>query len=464
MFQALLKAPSYHLGLEAVLLVSVLWLLLRKSYHPQDQQQLTEKEKEELIEEWKPEPLVPDPPKDHPAFHPRVITSKAGKWIEINGRKCLNTGTHNYLGLVGRPDIEEVALKCMDTYGVGACGPRGFFGTTAVHLELEKRMAAFMKVEAAVLYSYGFACVASAIPAYAKRGDVIFVDERVNFSIQKGVQASRSDVHFFKHNDMDHFKQLLDEQAVKDKKNPKKAAVTKRFVIVEGMYMNSGEILPLPKLIQLKNEYKVRLLIDETLSFGVLGKTGRGVFELYNIDVEEADWVCIGLDHAMGSVGGMCLGSNYVVDHQTLSGLGYCFSASLPPLLAAAVLAALDLLEKDTALVDSLSAVCERLHQRLLALPHLTLTCHTSSPIKHLLPRVPAGDRDMDLRMLRDVVAKCETEGLAVTVAEYLCGEEKHLPPASIKLCVQATLSPADLDLIIATLTSAANHVYGELS
>lgn len=95
---------------------------------------------------------------------------------------------------------------------IGSCGPRGFYGTSDVHLELEVRLAKFMEVEAAVLYSYGFSTIASAIPAYCKRGDLVFVDEGVHFAIQKGLDASRSKIVYFKHNDMDDLDRLLADQ------------------------------------------------------------------------------------------------------------------------------------------------------------------------------------------------------------------------------------------------------------
>ncbi|XP_045868019.1 serine palmitoyltransferase 1-like [Meles meles] len=120
---------------------------------------------------------------------------------------------------------KAAALASLKKYGVGTCGPTGFYGTFDVHLDLEDRLAKFMKTEEAIIYSYGFATVASAIPAYSKRGDM-FVDRAACFAIQKGLQASRSDIKLFKHNDMTHLEHLLKEQEMEDEKNPCKAWVT----------------------------------------------------------------------------------------------------------------------------------------------------------------------------------------------------------------------------------------------
>ncbi|XP_064100767.1 serine palmitoyltransferase 1-like [Macrobrachium nipponense] len=178
-------------------------------------------EEEDLIAEWIPEPLVPNPPEaDHPSLNTRTVYGKVGRYIDLGtGEKVLNLGTHSYLNLGERPEVEEAALQCLHKYGVGSCGPRGFYGTTQVHLELEDRLAAFFNCEMAVLYSYGFSTIASAIPAYSKSGDIIYADEMVSFPIQRGLQASRSRIVFFRHNDVEHLEELLKEQAVLDKKD-----------------------------------------------------------------------------------------------------------------------------------------------------------------------------------------------------------------------------------------------------
>lgn len=129
MFQALNEVPFYHVLLEVGLLMWILWLIFHKSYNPKELEQLTEKEKEQLIDEWTPEPLVGNVPQNHPYLKPRMISGKAGKYINVDGHHCLNMATHNYLGFVGNKDIEESAIKTLQKYGVGSCGPRGFYGT-----------------------------------------------------------------------------------------------------------------------------------------------------------------------------------------------------------------------------------------------------------------------------------------------------------------------------------------------
>ena len=145
-----------------------------------------------------------------------------------NGSDCLNLATLNMLDLAADPALKQVALDAMRVYGVGSCGPRGFYGTMDVHLRLEEHLANFFGCEEAVAYSYGFSTVATAIPAYSKRNDVIFADEGVCFSIQKGLEATRSNVRWFRHNDMDDLERLLLAQAEEDKRDPKRAKHCRR--------------------------------------------------------------------------------------------------------------------------------------------------------------------------------------------------------------------------------------------
>uniref|UniRef100_T1J9G1 Serine palmitoyltransferase 1 n=1 Tax=Strigamia maritima TaxID=126957 RepID=T1J9G1_STRMM len=455
MVQALIQAPAYHLILEGLLMLWVLWLLFRKSYDPHEKTILTMKEKEELIAEWQPEPLVPDVDENHPALRPRIVSSKVGKHVIVNGRQCINMATHNYLGMVENSQVEESALKSLRKYGVGSCGPRGFYGTVDVHLELEAKIAKFLGTEESVLYSYGFATIASAIPAYSKRGDVIFVDEGVNFAIQKGLSASRSVIRFFKHNSTQDLERLLKIQEEDDKKNQKKAKVTRRFLIVEGIYMNHGDLCPLPELVVLKNRYKVRLFIDESISLGVLGKTGRGVTEHFGVPVEEIDLVMASLEFAFGSSGGFCTGSTYVVDHQRLSGLGYCFSASLPPMLASAATAAIKIIEEDPSIIETLSSNAQSIHSKLKELNGLEVTGIPISPIKHLHLATCNDSRDVESAKLEKIVHYAWENGVALTMASYLEQDEVHLPRPSIRLTVNALLTEEDITDVVRTLHKA---------
>ncbi|XP_064476863.1 serine palmitoyltransferase 1-like [Ornithodoros turicata] len=455
MFQAFLKAPVYHLTLEALLFMWVLWLMLRKSSPVEGANgKLTEKEKDDLIEEWTPDPLVPDTPPDHYAVKPRIVSGKVGTHVIVDGKECINLATHNYLALVEADIAEEAALRGLRKYGVGSCGPRGFFGTVDIHLELESRIAEFMGVEEACLYSFGFSSISSAIPAYAKQGDVIFADEEVNFAIQKGLVASRSLVRYFKHNDMEDLERQLEEEHEKDIKDPSKASVTRRFLVVEGIYANTGDLCPLPKICELRARYKVRLLMDESCSFGVLGKTGRGVREHFNVPNKEIDLMSASLENAVGSYGGFCCGTSYVVDHQRLSGLGYCFSASLPPLQAAVSLAAIDYLSAHLDTIEQLHNNCRSIHEKLKSIPQFVLGGDVISPVKHLYVAAHH-PHEMATGLLDSVVQRAWEEGIALTQARYL-GEEHLKRAPSIRITVSSALTAEEINKVYDVLCKAA--------
>uniref|UniRef100_H2ZH95 Serine palmitoyltransferase 1 n=1 Tax=Ciona savignyi TaxID=51511 RepID=H2ZH95_CIOSA len=298
--------------------------------------------------------------------------------------QCKNFASLNFLGFAENARIINSASGCVSKYGVGSCGPRGFYGTFDVHLDLEKRIAEFTGTECAIIYSYGFATVASAIPAYSKRGDVLFVDEASCFAIQKGVHASRSKVIYFKHNDMDDLESKLKQQEIMEGNDAKKSKVTRKFMVVEGLYMNTGQICDLPRLVELKYKYKVRLFVEESLSFGVLGDTGRGVTEHFNIPVEKVDMICGSLEYSLASTGGFCCGSEYIITHQRLSGLGYVFSASLPPLLARAAIEAIDIMQEQHDLFSQLKSKAVKFQNLIRKIASIEVVGNPESPVFHI--------------------------------------------------------------------------------
>lgn len=427
--------------------VLIIWFCFKKKDSTK-KIKLTEEEEDAIIAQYDPLPLVSTEINNDPK-EARIIESKYGKYIVINGVRCVNLATHSFLGLSEHADIEESAIKSIKKYGVGSCGPRGFYGTVDVHLELEEQLAKFMGVDEAIVYSYGFSTIASAIPAYAKRGDIIFADEEVNFAIQKGLDASRSEIKFFKHNNMEDLERLLVEQHAIDMKNKKKAARTRRFLVVEGIYIKTGKICPLPELISLRKKHKLRIFIDESISFGTLGSSGRGVTEHFNVPMIEVDLIMASMECALASVGGFCLGSTFIVEHQRLSSLGYCFSASLPPLLTSAAIKALDIIENNPHIIFELQEICISFHDTLckseILMEYFFLLGDKISPIKHLRPR--NGDSDL----LNLIVKKCEEKNLAVTQAAYLKAEKKAIIP-SIRLSINRLLTSLDITICVKIL------------
>nr|XP_021520163.1 serine palmitoyltransferase 1 [Meriones unguiculatus] len=413
MVQALYEAPAYHLILEGILILWIIRLVFSKTYKLQERSDLTAKEKEELIEEWQPEPLVPPVSKDHPALNYNIVSGPPTHNIVVNGKECINFAAFNFLGLLVNPRVKAAALASLKKYGVGTCGPRGFYGT-------------FGKDSAAC------------------------------FAIQKGLQASRSDIKLFKHNDTADLERLLREQEIEDQKNPRKARVTRRFIVVEGLYMNTGTICPLPELVKLKYKYKARIFLEESLSFGVLGEHGRGVTEHYGISIDDIDLISANMENALASVGGFCCGRSFVVDHQRLSGQGYCFSASLPPLLAAAAMEALNIMEENPGIFAVLKEKCQHIHTSLQGISGLKVVGESLSPALHLQLEESTGSREKDMKLLQEVVDHCMSKGIALTQARYLDKEEKCLPPPSIRVVITVEHTDEELERAASTIREAA--------
>jgi len=342
--------------------------------------------------------------------------------VEGDARAKTSFTSQDFLGLGAHAAVKEAARATLEAYTVGSCGPRGFYGTTRKHLELESGIAGFMRAEESITYSDATATIVSAIAAFAKRGDVLLVDQRANYGILSGARLSRSKVTLFRHNDMQDLRRKLEDVREADRRLKGTAAQslalqTRRFIVVEGIYAATGDLCPLDKVAALASEYKWRIIVDDSWGFGVLGATGRGATEHFAPRAAAAAAAAAGgggaaggaaaaspplldvavlvgsLSTTLASVGGFCVGTREVVDHQRLSGQGYCFSASAPPFTCATATAALEQMAARPALVAQLRAKCEfaqrELEQSFAGL--MRLTSDPISPVKHLVfPPPPA--------------------------------------------------------------------------
>jgi serine palmitoyltransferase len=252
--------------MELFLLLVAIRYLLAKAYSPKKRAAhmlLTEHEVDELVDDWTPEPLVPDHDDDlialaeqQPVLHHDASTGPRTKIS--TGQKVLNLANHNHFNLSNDPSLVATAVDTIRTYGVGPCSAPGFAGTFDVHLKLEQDIAHHLGTEDTILYSQSFSTISSVISAFCKRGDIIVADRAVNFAIRKGIQASRSIVRWYEHNDMD------DLECVLAKLVPVKGPLTRRFIITEGLSENVGDVIDLPRLVAIKNKYKFRIILDET--------------------------------------------------------------------------------------------------------------------------------------------------------------------------------------------------------
>lgn len=457
-----------HLAIEGLLVVVISYLLFQSSFKPKARNSgetpLSEKEIQELCDEWEPEPLWGVLTEFQQAtIDPPVVTPISGTMVQIDGKNVLNMVSLNFLGLAGQSNILEAASATIQKYGVGSCGPRGFYGTVDVHLELEQRLAAFLETEETIMYSYDLATLPSIIPAFANKRDVIICDEGVNYAIQNGCNLSRARVMHFKHNDLADLERMLQKVVVQDKRQNR--PLTRRFIVVEGIYANHGDMAPLPAIIALKNKYKYRLVVDESIAFGALGTTGKGAAEHAGASPQDVEIIGASLGNALASVGGFCAGEREIVDHQRLSGAGYCFSASLPPYLATAAIAALDVIESNgPALLTQLHFNARLFRTMASKIPGLKVVGGRDddvSPLVHLrLSQSTGGDVEHGDALLQRVVEHCwKKESVLFTVSKYSHLEKANRPPPSIRVAVTCLHTEADLKKAVQALSGACRRI-----
>lgn len=290
------------------------------------------------------------------AAHSAILTTtcrpSGPKSKLANGRTVTNLATYNHYNFINNETLKERAIKTLRTYGVGPCGPPGFYGTQDVHGQLEADIASHLGTPAAIVYAQSFSTISSVIPAFAKRGDIIVADKAVNYAVRKGLQISRSTIRWYEHNNMADLERVL---GLLVKEHARKGApLTRRFIVTEGLFENVGDMVNLPAVVALKHKYKFRIILDETWSYGVLGRTGRGVSEQQNVDAREVDMIIGSLAGALCAGGGFCAGSEEIVEHQRLSASAYTYSAALPAMLATAASETCRILQEQPDVVASL--------------------------------------------------------------------------------------------------------------
>ena len=275
----------------------------------------------------------------------RTLSSTQGSHLIVDGKRVLNFCSNNYLGLANHPKLVEAATEAMQKYGIGPAAVRSIAGTMDLHIELEKRMAQFKKVEASAFFQSGFTANGAIIPTLVGKEDVIFSDELNHASIIDGSRLSGAKIIRFAHADP----QAL-EEAIKTAPEYRRT-----LMITDGVFSMDGDIAPLDQLIEICERHGVMSMVDDAHGEGVLGKGGRGIVDHFGlhgrVDVEVGTF-----SKAFGVVGGIVAGKAKIVDLLKQRGRPFLFSSAVTVPDTAACMAAIDLLEESTELVDRLWA------------------------------------------------------------------------------------------------------------
>lgn len=273
----------------------------------------------------------------------RTIGSPQEGWVTVDGKRVLNFCSNNYLGLANHPRMKEAAKKAIDDLGVGPGAVRSIAGTMSIHLELEKRLAEFKQVEGAVSFQSGFSANLAVIPALVGQGDIIFSDELNHASIIDGSRLSRAKIVRYEHCNPDSLREVIEQET----------EFRRRLIITDGVFSMDGDIAPMDKLADIADEYGIPVMTDDAHGEGVLGRGGRGIVDHFDVhgrvDVEVGT-----LSKAFGVMGGYVAGRKEVVEWLRQQGRPFLFSSASTPADVAACIAAVDLLEESTELVDRL--------------------------------------------------------------------------------------------------------------
>ncbi|HKW02377.1 MAG TPA: glycine C-acetyltransferase [Vicinamibacterales bacterium] len=275
--------------------------------------------------------------------HLRILDGRQAATSSFDGKSVVNLSSNNYLGLTTHPKLEERALAAIKEFGVGSGSVRTIAGTMAIHMELERRLAAFKQVEAVVVFQSGFAANAGTVSAILGKEDVIISDELNHASIIDGARLSRATIKVFPHKNVAAARAILEALPREQRK----------LLITDGVFSMDGDVGAIPDLCALAEEFGCIMMVDDAHASGVFGKNGRGTIDHFGmhgrVDIQVGT-----LSKAIGALGGYVAGSHALIDFLYHRARPFLFSTSHPPSVTAACIAAIDLLEEDPEIIDRL--------------------------------------------------------------------------------------------------------------
>lgn len=362
--------------------------------------------------------------------------------VKVAGHgEMIMLGSYSYLSLIGHPKINAAAQAALAHYGTGTHGVRLLAGTLTIHKQLEERIAAFKKTEAAITFSSGYVTNLSTISSLLRKGDTIICDKLNHASIVDGCLLAQAKFTRFHHNDMAHLERRLREA------NP----AGRRLVIVDAVFSMDGDIINLPEVSRLCRQYGAYLMVDEAHSIGVLGETGHGIEEHFGLPSDAVDIKMGTLSKTIPSAGGYVAGKADLIQFLQHEARGFIFSAALPPASAAASLAAFDVIEDEPERIQAVQRNFHHMTSRLWEAGFDLLNTETA-----ILP-VMCGSLENAVRLAR----YCQDKGIFVQAVVA-----PVVPPglARLRACVAAGHSIEDLDYCADAMIAGAKEIGGILN
>ena len=273
----------------------------------------------------------------------RTLEGEQRARTRYDGREVVNLASNNSLGLAAHPRVKEAAARAAERFGAGSGAVRTIAGTMTLHQELERRFAAFKGAEAALMFPSGFAANAGTVAAILTRDDVIVSDELNHASIIDGARLSRAEIRVFPHRDVGAADRLL-----------ARGASGRSLLITDGVFSMDGDVAPLPDLVEVAERHGAIMMVDDAHASGVLGPGGKGTVAHFGLDPARVDVQVGTLSKAIGVLGGFIAGPAHLIEWLKNRGRPFLFSTSAPPAVAAACIAALDVLEAEPERIERL--------------------------------------------------------------------------------------------------------------
>jgi 8-amino-7-oxononanoate synthase len=295
----------------------------------------------------------------YPYFTP--IQEVKGNKVKVDGKEMIMVGSNNYLGLINHPRVMKAAKEAVDRYGVATCGSRFLNGTLDIHIELEKKLAEFMKKEAALAFSTGFQTNQGIISTLIGKGDSVITDKLVHASIIDACRLTYGLVHRFKHNDMADLEKVLSSL---DKDAGK-------MVVVDGVFSMEGDLVNLPKVVELSKKYNAKIMVDDAHGIGVMGKSGRGTSEHFGVE-DDVDLVMGTFSKSIASLGGFVAGDAKVISYIKHFARALIFSASITPASVATAIATVDIIQTEPERRERLWNITKKMKSGFQALGYNT--------------------------------------------------------------------------------------------
>jgi len=326
----------------------------------------------------------------------KKVTSPVDTTVTINGREVILFSSNNYLGLANHPALKKAAISVLQNYGSGAGASRLISGNLEIHEELEQRIAAFKKCSAAIIFSTGYMANIGAITSLAGKNALILSDQLNHASIIDGCRLSTAETKIYPHKDLAALEKIL-RQALS---HHDKGGYNNIFLITDGIFSMDGDITPLPDLLKIADRYNAFVILDDAHATGVIGKDGGGTAEYFDLADNER-LIQIGtFSKALGSLGGYVAGHELIIEFLRNRARSFIYSTALPPSVSASSIAALDILENDKSLLQSLQDNINRFKKGITGIGYGSVEIET--------PIIPIiiGDADRTMKFADTLLKK----------------------------------------------------------